>query len=82
MNRAEYLKGLKPDLIVDLTLYPTERGAERFPSGLAGAVHARSNTSEEMNGFVGTGGPYLVTPFYRQARPVAWDIHSYQEIAR
>jgi hypothetical protein len=60
MNRADYLKTAKPDLVVDLTLYATEIGGKKFPISL-GWGSPCTTQNEQGAGWVGYDGwPLLV----------------------
>lgn len=55
MSRAEMLKSKKPELIVDLTLYPSERGGPSFPKML-GWSSPCTIQHERGDGWVGYDG--------------------------
>ncbi len=60
MNRAEYLKTVKPHLMVDLTLYPAEAGGKSLPISL-GFGSLCTIQSEKGSGWAGYDGwPFLI----------------------
>ena len=55
MSRAESLRGLEPELLVDLRLYPTEQGGRTKPVGLGWGCPCTPQQTEGA-GWVGYDG--------------------------